>query len=106
MITKTKRATKSSSIHIRVNEDIKNRAIPVLNDLSITLGDYVNLALSQLANQHKIPFEIVDSTYYAFSPELEEAIIETKKAVASGKAKVYDTVADMFKELDEEADDE
>ncbi|MCL2341588.1 MAG: type II toxin-antitoxin system RelB/DinJ family antitoxin [Firmicutes bacterium] len=102
MITRTK----SSSIHIRVNEDVKKKALPILNDLSITLGDYVNLALSQLANQHKVPFEIVDSTYYAFSPELEEAIIETRKAVKNGTAKVYNTVSDMFKDLDEEADDE
>ena len=102
MITKTK----SSSIHIRVNEDVKKRALPVLNDLSITLGDYVNLALSQLANQHKVPFEIVDSTYYAFSPELEEAIIETHKAVKDGTAKIYNTVDEMFHDLDEEAKDE
>ncbi len=49
---------------------------------------------------------IVDSTYYAFSPELEEAIIETHKAVADGTAKVYDSTDNMFHDLDEEADDE
>ena len=98
--------TKSSSIHIRVNPDIKKRAIPILNDLSITLGDYVNMALSQLAAQHKVPFEIVDSKYYYFSYELEKSIIETREAVKNGTAKIYNSVDEMFADLDAEDDDE
>ena len=98
--------TKSSSIHIRVNPEVKKKAMPILNDLSITLGDYVNLALSQLANQHRVPFEIVDSTYYSFSPALEDAIIQTRMEVENGTAKVYDSVDDMFADLDAEETDE
>ena len=98
--------TKSSSIHIRVNPNVKKRAMPILNDLSITLGDYVNMALCQLANQHRVPFEIVDSTYYSFSKELEEAIIETRAAVTNGTAKIYNSVDEMFADLDAEDDDE
>jgi len=54
---------KSASMHIRVNPEVKERAASVLDEIGISISDLFNMLLNQVAIQHKIPFEIVDSTY-------------------------------------------
>ena len=55
--------TKSSSMHIRVNPDVKARAMSVLDDIGVSASELFNMLLNQVAIQHKIPFDIVDSKY-------------------------------------------
>jgi len=55
--------TKSINMHIRVNPNVKERAMNVLDDIGISASDLFNMLLHQVAIQHKIPFEIVDSKY-------------------------------------------
>ena len=50
-------------MHIRVNPDTKERAMEVLSDMGISVSDLFNMLLNQVAIQHKIPFEMVDSKY-------------------------------------------
>jgi len=54
---------KTSSMHIRVNPEVKERAIHVLDEIGISVTDLFNMLLNQVAIQHKIPFELVDSKY-------------------------------------------
>ena len=54
---------KSSSMHIRVNPDVKEKAMFVLDEIGISVSDLFNMVLNQVAIQHKIPFEMVDSKY-------------------------------------------
>ena len=73
---------KSSSMHIRVNPEVKEKAMLVLDDMGVSVSELFNMLLNQVALQHKIPFEIVDSKYvcaYGYthdyskiSPSLEE----------------------------------
>ena len=54
---------KSINMHIRVNPDTKERAVSVLNDIGVSVSDLFNMLLNQVAIQHRIPFEMVDSKY-------------------------------------------
>jgi len=58
-----KASTKSASMHIRVNPEVKKRAAPVLDEIGISMSDLFNMLLNQVAIQHRIPFEIVDSKH-------------------------------------------
>ena len=55
--------TKSTNMNIKVNPDVKERALIVLNDMGVSLYDLFNMLLNQIAIQHKIPFDLVDSKY-------------------------------------------
>ena len=54
---------KTASMRIRVDPDVKNRATEVLNEIGISASDLFNMLLNQVALQHKVPFELVDSKY-------------------------------------------
>jgi len=54
---------KSANMHVRVNPDVKDKAMAVLNDMGISISELFNMLLNQVAIQHKIPFEIVDAKY-------------------------------------------
>jgi len=54
---------KSTQMHIRVNPDVRERAMEVLNEIGISASDLFNMLLSQVAIQHRIPFDLVDSKY-------------------------------------------
>ena len=57
------KTTKSTSMHIRVNPDVKEKAMAVLDEIGISASDLFNMLLNQVALQHKVPFELVDSKY-------------------------------------------
>ena len=92
----------SNTMHIRVNQKIKERAMPILDELSISIGEYFNMALSQLVQQHRIPFEVGDSVYNSFMRNFARDVAETHAAVADGSAKIYLSAAEMFAEWDKE----
>lgn len=44
---------------VRIEEGLKNQATEFLDSVGLSLNSYLNLAVRQLVNQRKIPFEIV-----------------------------------------------
>ena len=55
--------TKTASMHIRVNPEVKERAMHVLNEIGVSASDLFNMLLNQAAIQQRIPFDIVSSKY-------------------------------------------
>lgn len=49
---------KTATIHVRMNEEIKNEAIEVLNNLGISVADAITLFFKQVALKNSIPFEL------------------------------------------------
>ena len=105
--------TRSSSMHIRVNPEIKAKAEPVLDAIGLSFSDAFNLMLHQIALKRKIPFEMssVELTENGYTPEFEAMILaeaeECYAAIANGTAKVYKNTAEMFAQWDkEDAEDE
>ena len=43
---------------IRMTEEARNAAIPILSDLGLSMNAYLNLALRQLAIHKEVPFRI------------------------------------------------
>ena len=44
---------------VRIGEGLKEQATEFLDSVGLSLNSYLNLAVRQLVNQRKIPFEIV-----------------------------------------------
>lgn len=44
---------------VRIEEGLKEQATEFLDTVGLSLNSYLNLAVRQLVNQRKIPFEIV-----------------------------------------------
>jgi len=103
--------TRSSSMHIRVNPEIKTKAEPILDAIGLSFSDAFNLMLHQIALKRKIPFEVSATklTENGYTYEFEAMILaeaeECYAAVANG-AKTYKTAAELRAALDTEDDDE
>ena len=71
---------------IRMDDDVKAQAVAMLESMGLSMNAYVNLALRQLVNQGRIPFEIVASR--------EVPNEETRRAMVLAEAKALGIVAD------------
>lgn len=49
---------KTATIHVRMDENIKNDAIDILNDLGISVADAITIYFKQIALKNGIPFEL------------------------------------------------
>jgi addiction module RelB/DinJ family antitoxin len=53
--------SKSATLNIRVDSDIKESAGAILNNMGLTFSEAFNLMLHQIHLKHAIPFEINDT---------------------------------------------
>ena len=85
-------ANKTTTIQIRVDEDLKRQALKVLGQMHITMSEAIKMFLGQIANQKRIPLEYL---------ELNE---ETRKIMAEADAGIglheVSSVEELMKELD------
>lgn len=85
-------ASKTTTIQIRVNEDLKNKAVKVLGQMQITMSQAIKMFLGQIAAQKRIPLEYL---------QLNE---ETKKIMAEVDAGIglheVSSAEELMKELD------
>lgn len=90
---------KTTTLHIRVDEKVKNSAAEVVERLGLSLSSAVNIYLNQIAIRREIPFRL--STYPQLNDETIEAL-EEGEAIATGriKAERFATVDDLFDALD------
>jgi len=104
--------TRSSGMHIRVNPEIKANVEPILAAIGLSFSDVFNLTLNQIYLKRRIPFELssIQLTENGYSTNFEEEILEEASesyaAVAEGRAKLYDSVSELFADLNAEEDDE
>jgi len=103
--------TRSSSMHIRVNPEIKTRVEPILAAIGLSFSDVFNLTLHQIYLKRRIPFELssVQLTENGYTEDFEAELFlaseESNTAVANG-AKTYKNAAELRMALDAEEDDE
>lgn len=76
----------TSATTIRTDDAVKAQAIEVLNSIGLGLNAYINLALRQLVNQRRIPFDIVAPA--------EVPSEETRRAMVMAEAKELGIIAD------------
>jgi DNA-damage-inducible protein J len=90
---------KTATVHIRIDEEVKNSATEVVEQLGLSLSSAVGIYLRQIAIRKEIPFQI--STHPIPNDETVAAL-EEGEAIASGAktAKRYQTVDDLFADMD------
>ncbi len=102
--------TRSSGMHIRVNPEIKASVEPILAAIGLSFSDVFNLTLRQIYLKRRIPFELssVQLTDNGYTFEFEAALLSEAKqayaAVENGTARVYNSAAEMFADIDAEDD--
>lgn len=70
-----------AQINLRVDDDVKEQAELVCNDIGISLSSAINIYLKKLGREYRIPFDVsVDPFYSKKNIEyLEEKFSEYKK---------------------------
>ena len=99
---------KNAKIHANVNAQVRKEAEEILNEMGLSISDYINLALFKVRNCKRVPFEMdIEPPFpYEWLGDFEKDVEEAHAAVANGTAKIYKTVAELRADLDAEDDDE
>ncbi|MGI2327632.1 type II toxin-antitoxin system RelB/DinJ family antitoxin [Planococcus sp. YIM B11945] len=92
MVTKTKKAT----VQVRVDEDVKNQAVEVLNDLGMDTSTAINVFLRQVIAENGLPFQ---PTKARFNKETLNAIQQSDEMVKNGVINRSKSVDDLFNEV-------
>lgn len=79
-------ATLTKPTTIRIDETDKRLATEILDSLGITFNSYINMAVKQLINKRKVPFEL------AAPKEVPNS--ETRMALAIAEAKELGIIED------------
>ena len=85
--------TKSSTIHIRIEPEIKKHVENTLSKLGLSTSEAVNIFLRQVIITGSIPFEIKIPNYNLLT---EKAMEEAKNIK---EKKVFSNVDDLFDDL-------
>ena len=89
---------------VRIEEGLKEQATEFLDSVGLSLNSYLNLAVRQLVNQRKIPFEIVGR------PEVPNEVTRRAMVIAEAHelgilpddSSSFDNVDDLMSFLDED----
>lgn len=90
------------STTVRFDEGLKTEAMGILDSIGLGLNAYLTLALRQLVNQRRVPFDLVatpdvpnDATQRAM------LVAEAKEAgLVEDDSLAFDNVSDFLKSLD------
>lgn len=87
---------KTDVLHIRVKPEVKEKAEKTLDSLGLSITEAINVFLNQVIFHQGIPFKIEIPMY---NKETMKTIEEIQRE--QGVSKTFDTVDEMFEELDE-----
>lgn len=95
--------SKTSSIHIRVEPQVKEEVERILNTLGMTPTEAINIYLKQIILNSGIPFEIKAPQ---FSDEMLEAIAEAEEMEKHPENyKSFESVDELMEDLHNEIQD-
>ena len=82
----------NSSIRVRINEDIKQQAKAVLEDVGLSISDAVSMLLTRTAKEKHLPFKPMqpNKTTLAAMQELDNKDKETFNSVEDLMADLHD----------------
>ena len=82
----------NSSVRVRINEDIKQQAKAVLEDVGLSISDAVRMLLTRTAKEQHLPFEPMqpNKKTLAAMQELDNKDRETFNSVEDLMADLYD----------------
>ncbi len=86
------------NLNVKVNNDLKQQAGEILNDLGLNMSVAINMFLTQVVKRNGIPFEIVQETP---NKKLLKALREAEEIANDKNRKGYQTIEELFKALDD-----
>ena len=92
-----------STITIRVDDDVKNKAEKIYKDLGLNMSTAVNMFLRQSVEYRGYPLPVRIPQYNA---ETIAAMEEARKISNDPNAKGFDDIDELFAELNKDANDE
>ena len=93
----------TKTITVRVDEDVKNQAEVILDDMGINVTTLFNACLKAVVREKKVPFALVSSEY-ALKEMIHEKLSESLAAAADPKVKRY-THEEIFAPLRRKKED-
>ena len=88
----------SSMIHVRMDNDLKDRATEALAAMGLSTADAVRLLFHRIATDQAFPLELKVP-----NAETREAMEEADEFFKNGGTPRFDNAEDMFAELEEES---
>lgn len=55
----------TSQVSFRIDDEVKQNAESVLNDLGLTMSAAITIFLKKVGREHRIPFELVADPFYS-----------------------------------------
>ena len=89
--------SKSTNLNIRLDSGIKTEAEELFKSLGINMTTAINMFLNQAIKTRSIPFEIKEKRP---NRRLMRAIKEAEKIAKDPNAKTYDSLDELFKDLE------
>lgn len=81
-----------SRLNIRINEELKDEANELFNDIGIDMSTAIKIFLRQSVRERRVPFILGEP--------LDSA--QAREEALEGKGKIYDNVEEMMKDIDED----
>lgn len=78
-------------VRARINENVKDQASEVLDQLGLSVSDVIRITLTKVANEKRLPFDM-----YVPNAETAEALAKSERGEDVYRA---DDAEDMFKQL-------
>lgn len=80
----------TAMVHVRVDEDIKEKAAATLADMGITISDAVRMLLIRVAAEHSLPFDVRVPN---------ATTVRAMKSVDKKRGKRFASATELFKDL-------
>ncbi|MBO7555376.1 MAG: type II toxin-antitoxin system RelB/DinJ family antitoxin [Neisseriaceae bacterium] len=89
------------SYSIRIDDELKEKAFPIIEKYGLTPPQAIKLFLKQIAETYSLPLSF---NYHANEPneETRRAMLAADEEWEIGKAKVYNTPQEMYEDLKRE----
>jgi DNA-damage-inducible protein J len=90
-----------TTINIRIDENIKNKAVKTFASMGLDISSAVKLFLHQSILEQRIPFEIRTANGYtkAYEDELLREVNQVKEDIRTGKAKSYKSIKALHRDI-------
>ncbi len=85
-------------VRARIDEETKNEATAVLDELGLTVSDVLRMTLKRVARDRALPFELKVP-----NAETRAAMAETEEIIKNKSFRRFRNAEELFRALDEEA---
>jgi DNA-damage-inducible protein J len=83
-----------SQVNIRIDDDIKDRAEALFEDLGLNMTTAINMFVRTSVRQGRIPFEVTTKTDPFYSESNMKVLLQSIKEANEGKLTVHELTED------------